>query len=209
MESKSVNFFKVIAQGQTYLNMLYLLLFFPLGIFYFIFLITGLSVGLGLIITLLGAPILLGVLLLWRVFAIFERQKAVIMLDIDIPYTPLEQPVGFWKKIQAYFNDTFTWKALAYLFLSFPLGIFTFVVLTTLIAISISFVAYPFIFHLWQIGIISGDVTVGTFAFTNTYWFSIILGIVGAFMCFVSLHAFNGLAHMFGLLTKALLGRRN
>ena len=37
------NFFTVFLKGQTYLNMLYLLLSFPLGIIYFVILITGFS----------------------------------------------------------------------------------------------------------------------------------------------------------------------
>ncbi len=43
-------FFGVVARGQSYLNMIYLLLAFPLGVCYFVFLVTGLSLGIGLLI---------------------------------------------------------------------------------------------------------------------------------------------------------------
>jgi len=43
-------FFGVVADPQSYLNIFYLLLAFPLGIAYFVFLVTGISVGTGLII---------------------------------------------------------------------------------------------------------------------------------------------------------------
>ena len=42
--------FSVVVRPQTYLNIFYLLLSFPLGIAYFVFLVTGLSVGFGLLI---------------------------------------------------------------------------------------------------------------------------------------------------------------
>jgi hypothetical protein len=60
--SKKLGFFGVIVDPQSYLNIVYLLVAFPLGTFYFVFLITGLSFGFGLFITLFGIPILLLVL---------------------------------------------------------------------------------------------------------------------------------------------------
>ena len=56
------NIFGVFIQLQTYLNILYLLLAFPLGLGYFVFLVTGLALGLGLFITWFGIVILLLVL---------------------------------------------------------------------------------------------------------------------------------------------------
>ena len=50
--------FGVVTNPQSYLNIVYLLLAFPLGTFYFVFLVTGLSLGAGLSITLLGIPLL-------------------------------------------------------------------------------------------------------------------------------------------------------
>ena len=41
--SKKLGFFGVIVDPQSYLNIVYLLVAFPLGTFYFVFLITGLS----------------------------------------------------------------------------------------------------------------------------------------------------------------------
>lgn len=55
--SKKRGFFGVVAEPRSYLNIVYLLLAFPLGTFYFVFLVTGLSLGFGLIITLVGIPI--------------------------------------------------------------------------------------------------------------------------------------------------------
>jgi hypothetical protein len=64
-------FFGVILRGQTYLNALYVFLAFPLGLFYFIFLVTGLSLGVGLAILWIGLIILLAMIAGWVALAAF------------------------------------------------------------------------------------------------------------------------------------------
>jgi len=58
-------FFGVVTRGETYLNIIYLLLAFPLGTAYFVFLVTGLSLGLSLLIIWVGIPILLFMIVAW------------------------------------------------------------------------------------------------------------------------------------------------
>jgi hypothetical protein len=77
-------FFGVVIKGQTYLNLLYLLLAFPLGIAYLIFLITGIVLGVPLTLLLVGFLILAIVALGWWVFASFERLLAIWLLRIEI-----------------------------------------------------------------------------------------------------------------------------
>ncbi len=211
MKPKSFNFFKVITQGQTYLNLFYLLLSFPLGVFYFVFLVTGLSLGVGLIITLLGIPILFGTLLLGRVFANFEQQQTKIILGINITHATTEQVRGIWKKLQAYLNDSFTWKSLVYLFIKFPLGIISFVLLVTFLSVALSLIATPIIYHLIETGAIQGILCDGpsfVCSLMDSYFDVIIVGIIGIFLLFVFLHALNGLAYISGLLTKAMLEKK-
>ena len=58
---------RAFVRGQTYLNIAYLLLAFPLGLVYFGFLAIGLAVGFALVLALVGIPILLLVhLVAWR-----------------------------------------------------------------------------------------------------------------------------------------------
>jgi len=201
------NFFKVIRQDQTYLNMLYLLMSFPLGIFYFVFLVTLLSLGIGLAITLLGIPILLGTLWLWRMFAIFEYQLSKMMLGIKISFVPKKQPKKIWKMIQAYLNDPFTWKSLAYLFIKFPLGIFSFVVLVTLLSVSLSLIATPILYYITKMGLLQGTFCIEAIniCFINSYFSAIVVAIIGVFLLLVFLHALNGLARISGLLAKSML----
>jgi Flp pilus assembly protein TadB len=71
-----------VIRRQTYRNLLYLLLALPLGILYFVLLATGLALGIGLVITLLGIPLLIAVVVGSHRLASFERGLANKRLGI-------------------------------------------------------------------------------------------------------------------------------
>ncbi len=118
-------FFGVVVKEQSYLNLIYLLLAFPLGLFYFVFLVTGLSLGFGLLIIWIGIPILLLMLVAWWGLTAFERQLAILLLHVDISPMSLESAKGqgIWERLKAHLSNPITWKGLVYLFAKFPLGI--------------------------------------------------------------------------------------
>ena len=51
---EEVSFFGVYAKGQTYLNILYMLLLMPIGIIFFTYAVTLFSTSIGLLITIIG-----------------------------------------------------------------------------------------------------------------------------------------------------------
>jgi len=73
-----------MSDSRTYLRILYLLLAFPLGTLYFTVIVTGLSVGVGLAIAIVGFLILILTLLVWLVFARVERELAIYLLGAHI-----------------------------------------------------------------------------------------------------------------------------
>src|SRR3954454_23027959 len=75
---------------RTYTNLLYLLLAFPLGLAYFVFLSVGLTTGFGLTIVWIGLPILALVVAGSWAFAAFERQAAILLLGAEVP--PMTAP---------------------------------------------------------------------------------------------------------------------
>ena len=102
-ETPAVKFFGVVARGQSYLNIIYLLLALPLGIGYFTFVVTGISVGVGLVIVWVGIPILLLVLAGWYGLVAFERLLAIWLLRVDVPSMEREPPdeKGLWARLKA------------------------------------------------------------------------------------------------------------
>ena len=199
--SKKRGFFGVVAEPRSYLNIVYLLLAFPLGTFYFVFLVTGLSLGFGLIITLVGIPILLLVLSGSWVLCRFERQVAITLLNEDIPLS-VSRPAsgGLWSRVKALLKDRVTWTGVLYLFLKFPLGIVTFTIAVTLIAVTVGLLAAPT--YMWT----SDPLVWGSWSFDPFPW-SWILTIIGIPMVFISLHLLNATAVVFGRMTRVMLGK--
>ncbi len=83
-------FLHVLIEPRSYLNALYLLTAFPLGLTYFAVLVTGAIVGSLLAGVLVGLLILLAVLVAAWGFALFERELAIWLLGVDVP--PLALP---------------------------------------------------------------------------------------------------------------------
>ncbi len=209
--SALAKFFGVVARPQTYLNILYLLLAFPLGIFYFVFLVTGLSAGFPLIIVWIGLLVLALVFAAWYAFIVFERQTAIWMLHEDIPPVSRQDLTGktLWQKFTATLSNPVTWKGLAYLFAKFPLGILSFVVVVTLLSVSVSLLAMPFYypyvhadFNLTLNGVYYFNPTL----LVNTLPKALIVCLIGVFVTIISLHVFNGLAWVYGKFARIMLG---
>lgn len=193
-QSAVTRFFSVIIEPQTYLNLLYLLLSFPLGIGYFVFLVVGFSVGIGLLIVWVGVPILLLMIAAWWGLAAFEHQLAVWLLRMKMPpMCPHISPkTDLWEKIKAHFKNPVTWKSLAYLFVKFPLGIFSFVLVVTLLSVSIAMMLPVFSIFIFPVKHLVGLPLV-------------IISLMGLLLLIASLHIFNGLAKVSGHWARMML----
>jgi len=211
VQSALVKFFGVVIRGQTYLNALYLLLAFPLGLFYFIFLVTGLSLGFATIIVWVGLLILALVFGAWYAFIAFERQMAISMLREEIPPMTRQDLTGksLWQKFTATLTNSVTWKGLLYLLVKFPLGILSFVVLVTLLSVSASFIGLPFYYQYIHPSV---DLTMNGVYYFNPVWLvdtlpeALLGSLVGILILLVSLHIFNGLAWVSGKFARVMLG---
>ena len=111
------------------LDVLYLLPGLPLGVLAFTVVVTGWSLALGLLITLIGLPVAMLTIYASRGLADLERQRAALVLGEPIP-RPYRAPASgrFWDRLKALFADPASWKDLAHHLLSLPLGIAAFTV---------------------------------------------------------------------------------
>ncbi|HVB22023.1 MAG TPA: sensor domain-containing protein [Ktedonobacteraceae bacterium] len=138
--------FNALGRKQTWLNITYLFMSFPLGIIYFVFLVTMLSVGVSTVIIWIGLPILFLTYLAVRGMAGLERELARHMLHIEIADARnyATQPKFSWMQwVKDGLSSATTWKSLAYLFIKFPLGIFSFCVALTLLTASLALTLEP------------------------------------------------------------------
>lgn len=152
LESFFSNFFKVIADKRSYVNLCYSLLAFPFGLFYFIFLTTGFSVGVGLIPIFAGLPIILFMFYISKRFTAFECIMARAMLHTPVPTPPDRIPrgLGFFRRLKAEICDGDSWKSIIYLFIKFPLGIFTFTTAVTLLSVSLGLAFSPAVWYILE-----------------------------------------------------------
>ena len=135
---------------QAPLILLYLLLSFPLGLIYFVFLVCGISIGISTLIIWIGVPISLLTVAGWRYLAAFERKLAMNWLNVDIrPISyPLQIPLTWLQRFRENLTDSMTWKSLAYLLIKFPLGILSFVLTLCMLVFSISISLVTFVLTL-------------------------------------------------------------
>ncbi|MCP4237525.1 MAG: histidine kinase [Aestuariibacter sp.] len=154
------NHFAVLRDKQTYLNIIYLLLAFPLGIAYFVISITGLSVGVGLLIIWIGLFVLLALFASWWGLAALERLLAVHLLGEEIApmSTPITAKGTVWERTKAHFSNPLTWKSAAYLLLKFPLGIASFVGVITAVSLSAALIFAPLIYQTGNISIFAWQI---------------------------------------------------
>ncbi len=178
-------FFGVVARPRTWLNILFNWLAFPLGLFYFVFLATGLSLGIGLIVIWVGIPILLIVAGAWWLFGAFERVQAKYLLGADVPGAAREweKVEGVWGKLKAHFGSASTWKDLVYLFAKLAFGTVSTTLLFTAVFMVGWFLAMP-VFALVRVPVVNGS-------WVPPLWFATVVFLLGVLVFFVSLHVIN------------------
>jgi signal transduction histidine kinase len=195
------NWLAVAFRAQTYRNILYLFASFPLGTFYFVVLIAGLSAGLGSVIAGVGIPILALCVLAWWWMASFERQLAIWWLRIDIGpmYRPRPQGLSAWGWMKHHLGSSVTWTSLLYLLAKFPLSLLSFGLGIALTALStfLIFAPVPILIDASIGHAYSEAELVGTCFMTA----------LGLGVGLVSLHLLNGLAIVSGRFARMMLGQ--
>ena len=214
--------FRVARRRQTYLNLAYLIIAFPLGLNYFVVLITGLATGIGTAIIGIGLLLLLATLGAVWVMATMERALTRTLLGVTItpPVRPTF-PTTSRQHLKAILRRPVTWKSLIYLMLEFPFGVVSFCLTTILLSLSLSLLVYPLITAI-TLTIGSHPGNSGAFqpdTLVRLIWQDIplpwapildalllmITPAVGAALLTASLHALNGLAQGWGQFARVML----
>lgn len=194
---------------QSYKNIGYLLCSFFLGLFYFVLLVTGICLGIGMLIIWLGVPLLFIVTWLCWQFAAFERSLAISWLGVSIAPMSIAPPrsAGWWRRFQESLNNVMTWKTLAYLLLKFPLGICSFSMTLTLLVLGLTITAVSLVLGFltapfYALVVSLRDVPDPKRRLQGYLW----LVLAGFGSNLLILRLLNGLAFVAGLLAQGLLG---
>jgi uncharacterized membrane protein len=83
-------FFGVVADPRTYTSMFYMLLSLATGIFYFTWVVTGMSLSLGLAVLIIGLPFLVLFFASVRLLSVVEGRIIEVMLGERMPRRPAQ-----------------------------------------------------------------------------------------------------------------------
>jgi Putative sensor len=181
-------------------DFLYLVLGLPIGIATFTLVVTGLSVGAGLAITLVGIPILILTLLASRWIAKLERARAGLV--IDEPVTA-DRPLtgGTIERSKALLRDRAAWTGTAWSLLLLPIGIAGFTAAVTMWSVALGFITSP----LWYWATSPDDSTIPLLDSTSA-GYSVLRVLIGLALLPTTAMAMRGLAAGTGKAARAILG---
>ncbi|MGV9880590.1 sensor histidine kinase [Streptomyces sp. NPDC003006] len=129
----------------------YILLSLPIGITSFVFAVTMLSLGAGLLVTFIGIPVLAGALAGCRGIGALERTRARGLLDLDVAAPEPLRPKGggAMAVIGAVLKSGASWRHLLYSVLLMPWSLFSFVVAVVFWSYGWMMLTYPLWFWLF------------------------------------------------------------
>ena len=199
-------FFGVIADPRTYGALFYMLLALATGIFYFTWVVTGISMSAGLAVLIIGIPFVILYFGSVRLLSLVEGRIVEVMLGERMPRRPLYSERGkpWLQRIGAMFTDPRTWSTQLYFLLMLPLGIAYFSIVVTLLSVSVAFIASPIL--VW-IGMGHGGLRLDDVQITAQvdWWALPLLFVGGVLLLFGTLHLARGIGRLHGLFAKHLL----
>lgn len=204
--SAAARFFGVVLDPHTYGALFYMLLSLVTGIFFFTWVVTGLSLSVSLLILIVGIPVLLLFLGSVRVLSLVEGRIIEALLGVRMPRRPAytDRSQGWLARIGAMFSDGRTWLTMLYFVLMLPLGVAYFSIATTLLSTSLALVFGPLADVLFDqpVGIWIDGVNVA-----GSVWLWPLSMAAGLALLFATLHLARAIGRLHGAVAKHLLVR--
>lgn len=196
-------FFGVYTDVRAWGALLYMLIAFVTGVIYFSWAVTGVSVSVSFLIFIFGFPIALLFLLSVRGLALLEGRLVEALLGIRMPRRPLfsHQDMKWFDRLKALVTDKATWLMIVYMLIQFVLGTIYFVVLVTVLALSISFISLPFLQLLWNVPVVQW----GAERIFLPYWVLAFISFGGLLLWTSFMHLARGVGQLHGRMAKAML----
>ena len=203
-KSLAGRFFGVAADPRAYASLFYMVLALATGIFYFTWVVAGLSMSAGLAVLIIGIPFVILFFGSVRVLSLVEGRIVEVMLGERMPRRPLYSARGrsIWRRIGDMFSDPRTWSTMLYMLLMLPLGILYFTLAASLGGVALGLIAAPlallpgFELNVWMFGI---DLP------AEAPWLLPVVAVVGVLMLFATLHLARGIGRLHGRFAKHLL----
>ena len=199
-------FFGVVIEPRAWGALLYLLFALATGIIYFTWIVTGISLSLGLLILIIGIPIAGIFLLATKGLALLEGRMVEALLGVRMPHRPMfsKKDQGLWGKFKALIIDKYTWFSMVYMLLQLPLGIAYFTVFITLISTSLVLIVSPIWVWAFNLPVFTNNNT----QYYLNGWITPIMVIAGVLLFFITLHLAKVIGNLHGNMAKTMLVRQ-
>jgi uncharacterized membrane protein len=206
-------FFGVFLDSRAYLSLFYMLLTLLTGILYFTFVVTGLSLSLGLSVMIIGVPVFLAFIGLTRAISLGEGRLLEAITGERMPRRPPHPgaPASIWQRIGEMLRDARTWTTLLYLSLMLPLGILYFVIAVVGLVFGVQLAASPLLMLAVSLGLLGRTVeyqfSLGSWNLpvSATIVVSFLLLGLGVLLLTLLMHLARGITAGHAKLAKALL----
>ncbi len=201
--------------GRTWREYGYLALSVPLAAAALAYVIAVPSVTAGVLVTVVGLVVPGAMILGARGWGAMYRSLAHSLLDEPVADPPaFVRPRGFWRSLAAAWSDGTGWRALLFMFVSFPLSLFTFIVSTTILGVGAGLTTWGIWFRFLPLQTMADGAQHRGVLFNagRYYWAAeslprIALVTVGGLLVLAAWTFLNrGLANLFRALTRGLLG---
>lgn len=196
-------FLGVYTDPRAWGALLYMLIAFVTGVFYFTWAVTGVSLSISLLLFIFGFPVALLFLLSVRGLVLLEGRLVEALLGVRMPRRPLfsHQDMKWFERLKALLTDRGTWAMMIYMLIQFVAGTLYFVVLVTVLSISLASISLPFVQLFSETPVfnwIDGPVDL-------PYW-GLALSSIGGFLLWTSfMHLSRGIGQLHGKFAKWLL----
>lgn len=204
-ESLGVRFFSIYADPRAWGALLYMLIAFVTGIIYFTWAVTGLSLSVTLSIFIFGLPFLFFFLHSVRSLTLLEGRLVEALLGMRMPRRARfsSQNVKWLERLKMLVTDKYNWKMLFYMFCQLPFGTLYFVLIVTLVSLSLSFMVSPIIEGFVREGIVG--VVIGNVRYFPPPVLYPLLVIFGFLLLTASMHLFKWIGQLHGKYAKMFL----
>jgi len=198
------SYFSELLDPATYRHLAYQALSLPLALLYFTVLTICFSLGLGLLVLLVGALVLVGTLWLVLAFAELERSLGTALLGVNLSRRRSLRPDGLWDWARGALSDAGTYKAMLYLLLKMPFSLLVLTLGGVLLALATGLLVTPFAY------LFSSDqsrflVQLGLGVYQPSGWSLLALFVSGVATLVLSVVVLNLLSRAWAFLSVALL----
>lgn len=196
-------FFGIVVDPRAYGSLFYMFLSILTGIIYFTWVVTGISLSLGLLILIIGIPFFLLFLATTRAISLAEGWLIEALTGVRMPRRPrfTNEPGRWLERIKYWFSDYRTWTTLLYMMLMLPLGIIYFTLAVTLLTLALSFIAAPFL----QLILNEPIIHFTHWGYYLEVWMMPFVVILGALLIILTLHLAKIVGKWHGSMAKYLL----